>query len=74
MVTNIDGYVVSAEMWGVMNCYNGKGGLPPQNIGLHLRQKSPLQFDPASTNWIFHTNANDYVPKVLNDRNRHEEE
>lgn len=74
MVTNIDGYVVSAEMWGVMNCYNGKGGIPPQNIGLHLRQKSPLQFDPASTNWIFHTNANDYVPKVLNDRNRHEEE
>lgn len=74
VTTNIEGYVVSAEMWGVLNCYNGKGGIPGQNIGTHVGQRSPLQFDPASTNWIFHTNANDYVPKVIHDRNQPEQE
>ena len=74
VTTNIDGYWVSAEMWGVLTLYNGKGGIPYQTIGIHGNQRSPLEFDPVTTNWIFHTNSNDYVPKVVRDRMRRETE
>ena len=73
--TNMNGYIVSAKMWGVMTLYNGAENVPRQTIpGVSPRVRSPLQFNPATTNWIFHTNIRNYVPVVLGDRNGSEVE
>ena len=58
LTTNINGVVVSAEMWGILNCYNGKGGIPALPLGNGTDLQSPLKFDPVTTNWVFYTNAN----------------
>ena len=67
---NVDGYDVPAEMWGVMNCYNGKGGILQTTIGMFGNQKSPVKFNPLTSSWEFYINMNDYVQAVLQDRNK----
>ena len=74
ITTNINGVVVSAEMWGILNCYNGKSGIPALPLGNGTDMQSPLKFDPVTTNWIFYTNINDYVPRVTADHNQSEQE
>ena len=72
--TNVNGYEVSAEMWGVLTLYNGVEDVPWQQLPGGPEFRSPLQFDPVKTNWIFHANVNDYVRKIAEDRNRTEVE
>ena len=72
--TNINGFAVSAETWGVLTLYNGKGGIPRQTIGISSNQRSPLEFKPDVGTWVFHTNRNDYVTKVIKDRSGAETE
>ena len=72
--TNVNGYEVSAEMWGVLTLYNGAEGVPPQTVGTHVGVQCPLEFCPTTTNWIFHANVRDYVSLVLGDRNKSEVE
>ena len=74
ITTNINGLTISAEMWGVLNCYNGKRGIPALPLGNGTDMQSPLKFDPVTTNWIFYTNINNYVPKVAADHNQTEQE
>ena len=72
--TNVNGYEVSAEMWGVLTLYNGAQGVPPQTVGTHVGFQCPLEFCPTTTNWIFHANVRNYVSLVLGDRNKSEVE
>ena len=74
VTTNVNGYVVSAEMWGVLTLYNGTQGIDGQTAGGHSGFQSPLEFMPATSNWVFHANTNDYVRVVLQDRATTEEE
>ena len=74
VTTNVNGVAVSAEMWGVLNCYNGKSGIPAMPLGIGTDMQSPLKFDPVTTNWVFYTNVNDYVPRVMADRDLSEQE
>ena len=71
---NVDGYEVTAEMWGVLTLYNGVENVPGQRLPGRPEFRSPLQFDPVTTNWIFHANTNDYVRKVVEDRSKTEVE
>lgn len=61
------GVAVSAEMWSVLTIYNGVGGIPAQTAGSHSGFRSPLEFNPRTGKWIFHSNtANpDYVRRVV---------
>ena len=68
--TNINGQVVSAEMWSILTLYNGSGGIPEQNTPTSPRAfHSPVQFIPATGEWKFHTNSfnTNYVREVLSD-------
>ncbi len=68
--TNINGQVVSAEMWSILTLYNGSGGIPEQRTPTSPRAfHSPVQFIPATGEWKFHTNSSnpDYVRDVLTD-------
>lgn len=61
------GETVSAEMWSVLTIYNGVGGVPPQTAGGHSGFRSPLEFNPRTGRWIFHSNTTnpDYVRRVV---------
>ncbi len=61
------GQEVSAEMWSVLTIYNGVGGIPSQTAGSHSGFRSPLQFNPTTGRWIFHSNTTnpDYVRRVV---------
>ena len=74
VTTNINGYIVSAAMWGILTFYNGTQGVPLQDAGTHHGFQSPLEFCPTTTNWVFHANVRDYVSLVLGDRNGSEVE
>ena len=65
--TNINGTVVSARQWSIMTLYNGTRGAHPLPFAGHEGERTPIHFDPATTNWILYTNSNDYVPTVLAD-------
>ena len=65
VTTNIDGYEVSATMWGVLTLYNGAQGILPKTAGSHGGFQCPLEFCPLTTNWVFHANVRDYVSLVL---------
>ena len=68
--TNINGHVVSAEVWATLTLYNGAYGIPGQTTPTHSREfSSPLQFLPSTGRWIFHTNTlnPDYVRDVFTD-------
>ena len=64
--TNVNGITVSGEMWSVLTLYNGGGGCPTIPLD-GLQQPTPLVFDPVVSNWVFHTNRNDYVSRVTSD-------
>ena len=73
VTTNINGVVVSAQMWSVLTLYNGAGGCP--RVTLAGRQRRvPLEFNPVTANWILHANSQDYVRKVVSGRNAQETE
>ena len=74
LTTNVNGVIVSAEMWGVLNCYNGKSGIPALPLGDGTDLQSPLKFDPVTTNWIFYANRSNYVHKVTIDQGQREQE
>lgn len=59
--------LVSAEMWSVLTIYNGVRGIPSQTAGSHTEFYSPLQFNPTTGRWIFHSNTTnpDYVRRVV---------
>ena len=61
------GELVSAEMWSVLTIYNGVRGIPSQTAGSHSEFYSPLQFNPMTGRWIFHSNTTnpDYVCRVV---------
>ncbi len=69
----IDGYVVSAKMWSVLTFYNGAQGCPERLLE-GLTRKVPIEFIPATTNWVFYPNVRDYVNRVIPDRNQPETE
>jgi hypothetical protein len=71
--TNVNGYVVSAEMWSVLTFYNGAGGCPELVLD-GRRRLVPIEFDPTTTNWVFHVNAENYVHYTTLDRNAQETE
>ncbi len=73
ILTNVNGYVVSAEMWSVLTFYNGAGGCPELTLAGKLRSV-PIEFVPTTTNWIFHVNSENYVYKTIFDRNLQETE
>lgn len=67
--TNINGQIVSAEMWSTITLYNGAEGIPVQQTPTHQRGFcSPLRFDPQSGKWIFYQNTRNpnYVRDVMN--------
>lgn len=75
--TNINGQVVSAEMWSTITLYNGAEGIPEQRTPTHNRAfLSPLQFDPQTGRWIFHQNTTNpnYVRDVMTDASLQEVE
>ena len=74
VTTNIDGYEVSAAMWGILTLYNGAQGILPQTAGRHRGFQCPLEFCPLTTNWVFHANVRDYVSLVLGERTESEVE
>jgi hypothetical protein len=66
--TNINGHVVSAEMWATMTLYNGASGIPEQRTPTHNKVFfSPLQFNPQTGEWLFHQNTRNpnYVRDVM---------
>ena len=73
VTTNISGVAVSAQMWSVLTFYNGTGGCPWLMLAGRRRQV-PLEFNPATTNWILHVNSQNYVNKVVSRRNAQETE
>lgn len=67
--TNINGQIITAEMWSTITLYNGAQGIPGQKTPTHQRDfSSPLQFDPQTGRWIFHQNTRNpnYVRDVMN--------
>ena len=71
--TTIDGYEVSAKMWSVLTFYNGAGGCPRRYLAGAWRLV-PLEFNPATTNWVLHVNSQNYVNVTVSDRNQQETE
>ena len=71
--TNVNGYIVSAEMWGVLTLYNGAGGCPELMLD-GRRCLVPIEFVPTTTNWVFHVNSENYVHKTTFDSNQQETE
>ena len=64
--TNINGYVVSAEMWSTITLYNGAGGIPGQTTPTSpVTFYSQVEFVPATGKWKFHTNS--YNPNYVRD-------
>ena len=66
--TNVGGVVLSAKEWSVITLYNGAGGTPYLPFEGHTMERSPIHFDPVSTNWLLFTNSNDYCPTVVGGR------
>ena len=69
VIAIVDGYEVSAKMWSVLTFYNGAGGCPRRYLAGAWRLV-PLEFDPATTNWILYANSQDYVNVTILDRNQ----
>ena len=68
--TNINGHVISAAMWSTITLYNGAFGIPGQTTPTHNSEfSSPLQFVPATGQWLFHSNTinPNYVRDVFSD-------
>ena len=74
MTTNVNGVVMSARQWTIMTLYNGAKGTHDLNFPGHDYEHTPIHFDAATTNWVLYTNANNYVPKVVNDSGLQETE
>ena len=75
--TNINGHIVSAEMWSTMTLYNGAKDIVWQETPTSpSRFRSPVQFDPSNGQWIFHHNSRNtnYVRDVLSDSETQEVE
>ncbi len=62
--TNLGGRIVTAREWGIMTCYNGRGGCPQKTAGRHTFL-SPVEFVPETGRWILHKNTNDYVTVMM---------
>lgn len=73
VTTNISEVAVSARMWSVLTFYNGTGGCPRLMLAGRRRQV-PLEFNPATTNWVLHVNSENYVYKVVSGRNKQQTE
>lgn len=73
VVTNISGASVSIEVWAVLTFYNGAAGCPSIRLA-GVDRLVPFEFNPVTTNWVFHNNSQNYVPNVLADRNSQEDE
>ena len=68
--TNINGHVVSPELWSILTLYNGTKDIPWQETPTSpSRFQSPLQFNPSRGQWIFHHNSinPNYVRDVVTD-------
>ena len=74
VTTNVNGTVISGRQWAIMTLYNGSGGTHPLPFAGHAGEKTPIHFDPATTNWVLYTNQNNYVPVVFGDANATEVE
>jgi hypothetical protein len=72
VTTNINGTVVTARQWAIMTLYNGAGGTYQLPFIGHERERTPIHFDPSTSQWIFYTNQNNYVPIVLGGANNEE--
>ena len=67
VLTNVNGTVISGRQWAIMTLYNGAGGTHPVPFAEHADDKTPIHFDPVTTNWVLYTNSNNYVPVVYGD-------
>ena len=72
--TNLSGITLSAKDWTIATLYNGAGGTPRLNIPGRPHLRSPIHFNPATTNWVLYTNSYDYVPTMAEDSISMEEE
>ena len=50
-----------------MTLYNGAGGTHSLPFAGHTKEKTPIHFDPVTTNWVLYTNSKNYVPAVYGD-------
>ncbi len=59
--------VLSAEAWGVITLYNGRGGIKPIPIpgAAKWMEQSPWKFDPVLGVWKLYPNKNNYVDEVV---------
>jgi len=73
VTTMVDGFEVSAEMWCVLTFYNGAGGCPVRILD-GVARRTPIEFDPATTNWLLYVNSQNYVHVTVSDRNQPETE
>ena len=64
VTTNLGGRIVTAREWGIMTCYNGRGGCPQKTVGRHTFL-CPVEFVPETGRWILHKNTNDYVTVMM---------
>ncbi|MBP5320611.1 MAG: hypothetical protein J6334_06455 [Kiritimatiellae bacterium] len=69
VTTNVNGTVMSGRQWAIMTLYNGAAGTHPLPFVGHSGEKTPIHFDPVTTNWVLYTNSNNYVPVVYGDAN-----
>ncbi len=69
VTTNVNGVVVTAKEWGVMNLYNGADRRCLVTVAGEAF-RSHVHFDPVKTNWILRTNRNRYVERVTADSSR----
>lgn len=72
--TNVNGTVILGRQWAIMTLYNGARGTHPLPFAGHTDEKTPIHFDPVTTNWVLYTNSNNYVPVVFGDANTSEVE
>ena len=64
VTTNLGGMIVTAREWGIITCYNGRGGCPQKTVGRHTFL-CPVEFVPETGRWILHKNTNDYVTVMM---------
>ena len=69
VTTNVNGTVISGRQWAIMTLYNGAGGTHSLPFEGHTNEKTPIHFDPVTTNWVLYTNSKNYVPAVYGDAN-----
>ena len=74
VTTNVNGTIISARQWSIMTLYNGAGGTHPLPFPGQENYRTPIHFDPVTTNWVLFTNSKDYVPVVFGDANATEVE